>query len=75
MERTKTNNLPVYTDFKCGNTNKTTILRRITGDMDELKTELIKITGNSEVIIKHGKIEIKGLHSEKIKKWLRCLGF
>lgn len=37
--------------------------------------ELRKITGNSDVDVKHGKLEVHGLHSAKVKKWLRCLGF
>ena len=75
VQRTSTNNLPVYTDFTYGDSKKLTIIRKVTGDMHAIKEELIKITSNSEVIIKHGKLEVKGLHSAKIKKWLRCLGF
>lgn len=69
------NNLPVYTDFSGGDSKKLTIVRRITGDIEAMRDELIKITGNSQAVIKHGKIEVTGLHSSKVKKWLRCLGF
>jgi hypothetical protein len=40
-----------------------------------IKGELQKITSNSDIYEKTGRLEVKGIHSEKIKLWLRRLGF
>ena len=37
--------------------------------------ELKKVVSNSEVTQKIGRIEIKGIHSQKVKLYLRKLGF
>ena len=67
--------MPVYTDYKIGGMKKVTIVRKLTGDIDEFKNELRKITSNSTIEEKVGRVEISGLHSEKVKLWLRRLGF
>ena len=73
--RTHTNNLPVYTEYKNNRNIKQTIIRHIQGDVEEFKNELSKIVSNSNVTHKTGKVVVKGLHEEKIKLWLRRLGF
>ena len=50
-------------------------MRRLSGDVDEFKTELSKIVSNSPIEEKMGRVEITGMHSEKVKLWLRRLGF
>ena len=75
MERTHKGNLPVYTDFKAGGTRKITIVRRIYGDIEEFKQELKKIVSNSDIEEKMGRLEVSGMHSQKIKFWLTRLGF
>ncbi len=40
----------------------------------ELKAELQKIVSNAEIYEKAGSLQVKGIHSEKIKLWLRRLG-
>jgi large subunit ribosomal protein L49 len=73
--RTHTNNLPVYTEYKdMGNTKKT-IVRLVSGDIDEFKREISKIVSNSKVEIKTGKVIISGFHKQKVTDWLRRLGF
>ena len=54
---------------------KITVVRRITGDIEEFKTELAKIVSNAPIEEKMGRIEISGIHSDKVKLWLRRLGF
>ena len=67
--------MPVYTDYRVGGMRKVTVVRRITGDLNEFKAELSKIVSNSPIEEKMGRLEISGLHSEKVKLWLRRLGF
>lgn len=73
--RTHTNNLPVYTDYKHHHEIKFTIIRNIIGNVNDLANEIKKITSNSDVEIKTGKIMVKGIHLEKIRNYLLRLGF
>lgn len=73
--RTHVGNLPVYTEFKNDRNQKTTIIRKITGDVEEFKKELSKVVSNYEIHEKIGRVEVKGLHTEVIKTWLIRLGF
>ena len=51
------------------------MVRKVIGDVDDFKQELAKIVSNSPIEEKMGRIEVNGLHSEKVKLWLRRLGF
>jgi len=73
--RTHTDNLPVYMIYKNGRAIQETVIRHIQGDVEEFKNELKKVVSNAVVINKVGKVIIKGKHTEKIKFWLRRLGF
>lgn len=75
VHRTHTNMLPVYSEYKQKHQIKSTIIRNISGNVDDLAKEIQKITSNSHYEIKTGKIEVKGLHVEKIKHYLCRLGF
>ncbi len=75
IQRTHTNNLPVYVDYKSNRSIKETVIRHIEGDVEEFKRELTKVVSNSKVVNKIGKVTVTGLHAEKIKLWLRRLGF
>ena len=66
--------LPVYTDFKSGKTRVVTILRKIRGDVDILKSEVEKVVGK-EVMIRPGKLVIEGNYHRRLKVWLTGLGF
>jgi large subunit ribosomal protein L49 len=74
VRRTRTKNLPVYTDYKNGGTRFLTIVRNVDGDIQALMRELKELTG-SEVTEAVGRIEVKGRHSAQIKGFLRDLGF
>ena len=54
---------------------KYTVVKRITGDVEEFMREVTKITSNSEVEAKVGYIKISGLHKEVITNYLTRLGF
>lgn len=66
--------LPVYTEYKGGRTKVLTILRKIKGDIGDLKEELEKVVGK-EVILRPGKIVIEGNYHRRLKVWLTRLGF
>ena len=65
----------MYTDYRVGGMRKVTVVRKITGDINQFKTELSKVVSNAPIEEKMGRIEISGLHSDKVKLWLRRLGF
>ena len=65
----------MYTDYKNGGMGKVTVVRKIFGDLNEFKTELAKIVSNSPIEEKMGRLEISGIHSQKVKLWMRRLGF
>lgn len=73
--RTHTNSLPVYSEYKQKHMIKRTIIRNVRGDVEKLVNELYKVTSNSNIKVKTGKIEVDGLHVEKIKNYLARLGF
>jgi large subunit ribosomal protein L49 len=73
--RTHLGNLPVYTEYKNDRNHKKTVIRRLSGNIDEFKTELSKIVSNYEISEKIGRVEVKGIHTEVVKTWLRRLGF
>ena len=73
--RTHVGNLPVYTEYKNDRNQKLTIIRKVSGDVDEFKTELAKVVSNYDVKEKQGQVIVKGIHAEVIKMWLTRLGF
>ena len=75
IQRTKSDNLPVYRDYKNARHEKTTIVRRVSGNFEELMTELRKVTSNSDIEAKVGKIVIKGLHKQVVMDYLTRMGF
>ena len=75
ITRTHLGNLPVYTDYKNDRNQHRTVIRKVSGDIEEFKKELAKVVSNYEMHEKIGKIEVKGLHSYVVKAWLLKLGF
>lgn len=66
--------LPVYTDFKAGNTKVITIIRNIKGDMNKMKAEVEKVVGK-DAALRPGKIVVDGNFHRRLKLWLTGLGF
>ena len=75
VERTKSHNLPVYSEYRFGRTQPYTAVRRITGDVDALMSELSKITSNAKVSAHVGRLRISGLHTDVVSDYLLRLGF
>lgn len=65
----------MYTDYRNGGMQKLTVVRKVYGDIDEFKSELAKVVSNAPIEEKMGRVEISGVHAEKVKLWLRRLGF
>ena len=67
--------LPVYRDYRNGNTRVLTILRKYTGDENTLASEMQKVCGGKNVSVRPGRIEVVGNFARPIKEWLVGLGF
>lgn len=74
VHRSRMGNLPIYTDYRNGRTRKVTILRKFAGDVAVLGRALERVC-ESPVTLYHGRIEVKGLHQQKVAGWLTSLGF
>jgi hypothetical protein len=74
VERTAGGFMPVYTDYIAGNTKCITMIRKCSGDIEALKEELEKVTGQF-VTVRPGKIFVEGNYDARLKKWLTGLGF
>jgi len=75
VERTGTGqSLPVYLDYKGGGTKVITIVRKLRGDIHDLKQDMEKVVGK-EVKIGVGKLEVEGNFRRVLKVWLASLGF
>lgn len=75
VERTRTRNLPVYTDFKNGRTRVVTVVRRYTGDGRALAGEMARVLGGVPVDVLNGRLEVEGNHVATVRTWLAGLGF
>ena len=75
VERTHKGNLPVYTDVRAGGSRRVTVVRKIFGDVNAFKDELSKIVSNAPIEERVGRLEVSGMHSQKVKLWLTRLGF
>ena len=79
MERTKSNNFPVYAEYKSHGTLKLTMVRRITGDAHSLCRELASELGleKGKYSVKHPAniVVLKGKFKTKVVEFLRNKGF
>ena len=80
VARTSNNGIPVYTDFKNGGTQQLTIIRRIEGDAEALKNEIVALFPDApnnfaRVNPVNNHIILKGIHMNEIKEWLIQKGF
>ncbi|OZJ06858.1 hypothetical protein BZG36_00219 [Bifiguratus adelaidae] len=77
VRRTAGNALPVYTELKNGKTRRETIIRRIEGDAEKLRHDLmasfegVAVQRNPRT----NHLIIKGWHTAEIREWLASKGF
>ncbi|CAM9218456.1 unnamed protein product [Phaeothamnion confervicola] len=70
------NALPVYTEYKNGRTRTLTVVRKVTGDVEEFQQELGKVCRNAKVEVRQGgKLWVHGNHMVTVRRWLAGLGF
>ncbi|VWU48354.1 mitochondrial large subunit ribosomal protein, putative [Hepatocystis sp. ex Piliocolobus tephrosceles] len=74
VSRTTSGNLPVYPKIRRHGMIVTTVIRHIYGDIKVFKQHLMNIC-EAPVREHIGYIEVKGLHTLKIKQWLQHIGF
>ena len=75
VHRSRMGNLPVYSDRRSqGGSKIVTVVRKYGGDVDALSYAVTRLC-ESDVQQFHGRIEVKGKHVPKLKKWFGELGF
>jgi large subunit ribosomal protein L49 len=57
-----------------GRTKAVTILRKISGDIQQLQADMLRVC-QQDVVQKQGRLEVKGNHVRILRLWLRGLGF
>ena len=80
ISRTANKGLPVYTEFKNGGTKHLTIIRRIEGDAEALKNDVLALFPEApkdfaRVNAINNQVILKGIHMNEIKEWLISKGF
>ncbi|OMJ25844.1 54S ribosomal protein img2, mitochondrial [Smittium culicis] len=77
IQRTSFKSLPIYTEFKNNGSRKLTIIRKIEGDLNALKSDLDPLFGKENVSIKkiNNSILIKGICSREVRQFLSKKGF
>ncbi|RUS23019.1 mitochondrial large subunit ribosomal protein-domain-containing protein [Endogone sp. FLAS-F59071] len=80
VSRSANNNLPVYTDIRNGRTRRLTIIRRIEGNVDKLRQDLLELfpdKASHPITINrtNNHIVIKGFRQHEVAMWLAKKGF
>ncbi len=87
--RTKTANLPIYETSKAGGSKRITMIRRITGDLDELATAVrsalkmdeymtdLRGRKKANVVVNSiaRQVIVRGWRAPEIKRWAEMSGF
>ncbi|GAB5360408.1 hypothetical protein AAMO2058_000625400 [Amorphochlora amoebiformis] len=76
IERTRSQNLPIYLDYKKGRTQCKTIVRKYKGDATVLASHIKHVVGTHHLIkMKASTLEVDGDHLDELKKYFEKLGF
>ena len=75
--RSASGQLPVYRDIRNHNSRELTVIRKVLGDANALRENIIRDFNVDEkhVWTKVGRVEVKGRHKAEIAKWLEGKGF
>lgn len=65
--------LPVYKVFKGNGKIVNTVVKHVRGDMDTFRKDISRIC-ESPVKVHMGSIEVRGIHTWKIKEYLESIG-
>ncbi|KAF9360791.1 hypothetical protein BGX26_007742 [Mortierella sp. AD094] len=77
VERTKSGQLPVYSEFKNAGSRPLTIIRKIQGNAGALRTDLLTTYPGAEVRLneRSNQVILKGLVMDDVRQWLTAKGF
>lgn len=78
IERSKTNNIPVYVKYSHGRIRQITTVRKVRGDIKELEKCVRERLGNDnhyQINELTNQLHIKGNHRDKVIRLLKELGF
>ncbi|KAG0339423.1 hypothetical protein BG004_006828 [Podila humilis] len=77
VERTKSGQLPVYSEYRNAGTRCLTVIRKIQGNATALKTDLLETYPNAEVRVndRSNQVILKGLVMDDVRQWLNAKGF
>lgn len=73
VARSANGELPVYKVFKGSGRIVNTVVKNIRGDMDVLRKDLAQVC-EAPVKIHMGSVEVRGIHTWKIKEYLESIG-
>jgi large subunit ribosomal protein L49 len=71
--RTVNGELPVYKVYKGNGKIVNTVVKNIRGDLDAIRKELAMVC-ESPVKLHMGSVEIRGIHTWKVKEYLESIG-
>lgn len=71
--RTANGELPVYKVYKAQGKIVNTVVKHVRGDIDSLRKDLAKVC-ESPVKLHMGSVEIRGIHTWKVKEYLESIG-
>jgi large subunit ribosomal protein L49 len=71
--RTANGELPVYKVYKGNGRTVNTVVRNILGDVDAFRRELALVC-EAPVKVHMGTLEVRGIHTWKIKEFLESIG-
>ncbi|EPR64849.1 mitochondrial large subunit ribosomal protein [Toxoplasma gondii RUB] len=74
IRRTASDNVPVYLHWSNNRNKVSTIIRKVHGRKQILKSELAVLC-EAPVIEKEGWLEVRGNHKKVIKEWLKQIGY
>ncbi|KAG0024842.1 hypothetical protein BGZ80_003701 [Entomortierella chlamydospora] len=77
VERTKSGQLPVYSEFKNAGSRPLTIIRKIQGNARALRTDLLMIYPKADIRLneRNNQVILKGLVMDDVRQWLTAKGF
>lgn len=71
--RTVNGELPVYKTFKGDGKIVNTVVKHVRGDLDAFRKDLAMVC-ESPVKIHMGSVEVRGIHTWKVKEYLESIG-
>eukprot|EP01114_Cavostelium_apophysatum_P014067 TRINITY_DN3549_c0_g1_i2.p1 TRINITY_DN3549_c0_g1~~TRINITY_DN3549_c0_g1_i2.p1 ORF type:complete len:131 (+),score=9.65 TRINITY_DN3549_c0_g1_i2:68-460(+) len=74
VDKSSNGEYPVYTDFRHQGQQVFTVLRKVQGDKEQLRSMLSELLNGLPVESKEGRVQVKGRHVQRVRDWLKSLG-